>query len=630
MATISTPQWSNTSTPQLRLTVTENGSTGNIAKLDWKLEYVAHGYAASTGSVKKSYSAVINGATVASGSYDINGKTGTYTIASGTKEVAKATSAKSIPFSCSMAFNLTWSGVYGGTKSASGSMSIPAITSHTLTYDANGGTGAPGKQTKWYGSTIKISTVKPTRTGYTFQGWGTSATTTTVRYNPGDTFGSDTDTTLYAVWKADTYTVSYNANGGTGAPGNQTKTYGVNLTLSSTKPTRTNYTFKGWGISAASTTVAYASGASYTANSPLTLYAVWELAYTAPIIENVKVDRCNSSGELNDDGKYLTISFDWKIDAENSGGLKSITISYKLSTNTTWTNYPITASGTSGSVTNKVYGLGLLNTEVPYDVKVTVTDNKGSEPGVYTTILPATKYIIDFSPQGGVGFGRPAPAEQIVSFNVPMVIDGIDMFFKSGFGMYFQDAAGENSMSLVRGTSVDRQLIWTLNQLYLTGSLCLESHLYLDNDVGVAGKLTTGSYSSMLKMNTSNQVELNWTSGGLRGRVRKQLWSGTWSSGSLTLAEVPFYNMFLISFSGGTDDTTEDGYLIANRDATGKRISGIGAVIGGTGNSPRIVCCDITVDGTKLTYSGLTMTAITSSIGSFKTARKIRRIVGLL
>lgn len=263
MAVISTPQWSNTTTPQLRLTVNENGSTGNIAKLDWKLEYVAHGYAASTGTVKKSYSAVINGATVASGNYDINGKTGTYTIASGTKEVAKATSAKSIPFSCSMAFNLTWSGVYGGTKSASGSMSIPAITSHTLTYNANGGTGAPGKQTKWYGSTIKISTVKPTRTGYTFLGWGTSATTTTVRYNPGDTFGSDTDTTLYAVWKADTYTVSYNANGGTGAPGNQTKTYGVNLTLSSTKPTRTNYTFKGWGTSAASTTVAYASGASY-------------------------------------------------------------------------------------------------------------------------------------------------------------------------------------------------------------------------------------------------------------------------------------------------------------------------------------------------------------------------------
>lgn len=626
MAVISTPQWSNTTTPQLRLTVNESGSTGNIAKLAWKLEYVAHGYAASTGSVKKSYSAVINGAIVASGSYDINGKTGTYTIASGTKEVAKATSAKSIPISCSMAFNLTWSGVYGGTKSASGSMSIPAITSHTLTYDANGGTGAPGKQTKWYGSTIKISTVKPTRTGYTFQGWGTSATTTTVRYNPGDTFGSDTDTTLYAVWKADTYTVSYNANGGTGAPGNQTKTYGVNLTLSSTKPTRTNYTFKGWGTSAASTTVAYASGASYTANAAIMLYAIWELAYTAPVISNVQIDRSDSDGTLNDDGKYGKVSFDWQLDTANSGGVQSIKIQYKKTSGGSYINLTETASGTSGSV-SRVFGSGVLDVDSTYDVLITVSDAKGSSQ--YHGTLAATKYIMDFSPQGGVGFGRPAPAEQTVSFNVPVVIDGIDMFFKSGFGMYFQDADGENSMSLVRGTSVDRQLIWTLNQLYIAGTLALESHLYLNNNAGVAGKMTTGSYSSMLKMNASNQVELNWTSGGLRGRVRKQLWSGTWSSGSLTLAEVPFYNMFLISFSGGTDDTTEDGYLIANRNATGKRISGIGAVVGGTGNSPRIVCCDITVDGTKLTYSGLTMTAITSSIGSFKTARKIRRIVGL-
>lgn len=626
MAVISTPQWSNTTTPQLRLTVNESGSTGNIAKLAWKLEYVAHGYAASTGTVKKTYSAVINGGTVASGSYDINGKTGTYTIASGTKEVAKATSAKSIPISCSMAFNLTWSGVYGGTKSASGSMSIPAITSHTLTYDANGGTGAPGKQTKWYGNTIKISTVKPTRTGYTFQGWGTSATTTTVRYNPGDTFGSDTDTTIYAIWKADTYTVSYNANGGTGAPGNQTKTYGVNLTLSSTKPTRTNYTFKGWGTSAASTTVAYASGASYTANAAIMLYAIWELAYTAPVISNVQIDRSDSDGTLNDDGKYGKVSFDWQLDTANSGGVQSIKIQYKKTSGGSYINLTETASGTSGSV-SRVFGSGVLDVDSTYDVLITVSDAKGSSQ--YHGTLAATKYIMDFSPQGGVGFGRPAPADQTVSFNVPVVIDGIDMFFKSGFGMYFQDADGENSMSLVRGTSVDRQLIWTLNQLYITGTLALESHLYLNNNAGVAGKMTAGSYFSMLKMNDSDQVELNWTTGGLRGRVRKQLWSGTWSSGSLTLAQVPFYNMFLISFSGGTDDTTEDGYLIANRDATGKRISGIGAVIGGTGNSPRIVCCDITVDGTKLTYSGLTMTGITSSIGSFKTARKIRRIVGL-
>ena len=44
---------------------------------------------------------------------------------------------------------------------------------------------------------------------------------------------------------AHTYTISYNANGGSGAPSAQTKTHGKNLTLSSTKPTSPGHTFKG-------------------------------------------------------------------------------------------------------------------------------------------------------------------------------------------------------------------------------------------------------------------------------------------------------------------------------------------------------------------------------------------------
>ena len=42
------------------------------------------------------------------------------------------------------------------------------------------------------------------------------------------------------------YTVSFNANGGLGAPSAQTKTHGMALTLSSTKPTRSGYSFTGW------------------------------------------------------------------------------------------------------------------------------------------------------------------------------------------------------------------------------------------------------------------------------------------------------------------------------------------------------------------------------------------------
>ena len=78
------------------------------------------------------------------------------------------------------------------------------------------------------------------------------------------------------------YTVSYDANGGTGAPAAQTKTHGTTLTLSSTKPMRTGYTFLGWASSKTATSAQYQPGGSYTANAEVTLYAVWEANAPTP------------------------------------------------------------------------------------------------------------------------------------------------------------------------------------------------------------------------------------------------------------------------------------------------------------------------------------------------------------
>lgn len=75
---------------------------------------------------------------------------------------------------------------------------------------------------------------------------------------------------------AKTYNIYYNANGGSGAPSSQVKTEGKTLTLSSTKPTRTGYTFLGWSTSKTATSATYSAGGSYTSNSSVTLYAVWK------------------------------------------------------------------------------------------------------------------------------------------------------------------------------------------------------------------------------------------------------------------------------------------------------------------------------------------------------------------
>lgn len=136
----------------------------------------------------------------------------------------------------------------------------PQPKNHTVAYDANGGSGAPGNQTKTENITLTLSSTKPTRTGYNFSNWSASIGGT---YNPGSNYTHDQDggtVTMTANWNPWQHTVTYNANGGSGAPGNQTKTYGSVLTLSSKVPTRTGYSFKGWDASIGGT---YQPGGAY-------------------------------------------------------------------------------------------------------------------------------------------------------------------------------------------------------------------------------------------------------------------------------------------------------------------------------------------------------------------------------
>lgn len=146
----------------------------------------------------------------------------------------------------------------------------------TVSYNANGGTGAPSSQTKYFNESLTLSSNTPTRNGYTFLGWSESSTATTPTYSAGSSFTTNANTTLYAVWKQDvkTYTISYDANGGTGAPASQQKTYGTSLTLSSVEPTKDGYLFLGWTTDDTNT-IEYLPGDTFAINSDTTLYAVW-------------------------------------------------------------------------------------------------------------------------------------------------------------------------------------------------------------------------------------------------------------------------------------------------------------------------------------------------------------------
>ena len=135
------------------------------------------------------------------------------------------------------------------TYSCSGKLKI-----YTVSYDANGGIGAPGNQTKTHGYVLTLSSQKPTRTGYIFNYWDGSDGGT---YYPGSSFGTDADTVMTAHWTPITYYVSYNKNKPdkashdvSGIMTNSTHSYNNEIKSAGYTPnlSKNGYSIKGWSF----------------------------------------------------------------------------------------------------------------------------------------------------------------------------------------------------------------------------------------------------------------------------------------------------------------------------------------------------------------------------------------------
>ena len=189
-----------------------------------------------------------------------------------------------------------WAGqvfVHGYNNAASGTLYIDFTpSSYTITFDANGGSGAPNAVSCAPGESVTIPTTKPTRTNMIFLGWSglSNATFSTAAYLPGATYTPTENKTLYAVWG---YKLTINPNGGTMINSSyydsnnqdsyttssdsytvgftKTSSYGRDLanfqagywyrTVNSIKyyniPLRTGYTFNGWTVTSGNGQVVY-------------------------------------------------------------------------------------------------------------------------------------------------------------------------------------------------------------------------------------------------------------------------------------------------------------------------------------------------------------------------------------
>lgn len=300
-------------------------------------------------------------------------------------------------------------GIYSGRESnTTGSnvvtLGLAAKTSYAVTYNANGGSGAPAAQTKWHGEALTLRDGAPTRSGYTFMGWGTSATATSASYASGASYTANKAATLYAVWRK-AIKLTYGANGGSGAPAAVTQ-YAYNaatsstFTLSTTRPTRANHTFLGWSTSSTATSATYAPGAKVTLSSSTNLYAVWKVVASSPAVSSLSAFRSTDSGAADAASTaYVTFVTKWSVDA--SATSRSIRYAYRVGSGAT-TTVTETLSAASGTTTKTV--AVTLPEASTLSVTVTVTDSTHSLSASKSATVPVVAYPVTWR-DGGMSMG---------------------------------------------------------------------------------------------------------------------------------------------------------------------------------------------------------------------------------
>ena len=164
-----------------------------------------------------------------------------------------------------------------------------AVEDYTVTFDANGGVGSMEAQIFIYENQQTLAANEFTRSGYRFSGWNTNADGSGTGYADAAAASFTADTTLYAQWTAEDYTVTFNANGGVGSMESQTFTYGKQQALKANEFTRSGYRFTGWNTEANGSGTGYADAAAASFTADTTLYAKWEYYFLIPDISELNL-----------------------------------------------------------------------------------------------------------------------------------------------------------------------------------------------------------------------------------------------------------------------------------------------------------------------------------------------------
>ncbi len=181
---------------------------------------------------------------------------------------------------------------------------------YTVTYDANGGTVADATADVVYGSAYTLA--EPTKAGYTFAGWMNGETPVAATGN----WAIAENVTLVAAWTANTYTVTYDANGGTVASATAEVTFGDDYTLA--EPTKAGYTFAGW----------------MNGETPITATGKWAIAENVTLVatwtaNTYKVTFDADGGKVDMEGASYTYGSEYSLPTPKKDDYNFVAWTYK-------------------------------------------------------------------------------------------------------------------------------------------------------------------------------------------------------------------------------------------------------------------------------------------------------------
>ena len=296
-----------------------------------------------------------------------------------------------------------------GTAVSMALYAVWSVKTYTVSYNkGSNGTGTNTTATKTHDVDLTLKNAIFTRTNYTQDGWS-SSDGGSKSYNLGGTYSANAAITLYPHWVANTYSISYNANSGSGAPSATTGSYNgtagnsISVTLSSTNPTRTGYNFLGWSENSGATAADYSAGGSYSFTIPngggavtKTLYAVWKLkTYTVSYNKGTNGTGTNTTATKTH-GVALTLKnaiftrtgYTQSAWATSDGGSQAYALGASYTTNAAVTLYPVWSATTSTvSASNGTLGTAQTLTVTRNDNSFThtITYAYGSATGTIVT-----------------------------------------------------------------------------------------------------------------------------------------------------------------------------------------------------------------------------------------------------